>query len=71
MLAVYISFYFTGSPFALPPVGHASTCGETSVTRGIPIGVGVIADFFCVDRNLYLAGEWRPDRLNNAVLHER
>ncbi len=62
--------YFTRSP---RPAGRARPlhAWETSVTRGIPIGVGGDCRFLCADRNLYLAGECRrPDRLNNAVLHE-
>lgn len=67
MLVVYISFIlliafagWLGTPL------HAGT----SVTRGIPIGVGVILISFLLT-GIYI---WRAngefDRLNNAVLHE-
>lgn len=63
MLTVYISFILPG--WLGTPL-HAGT----SVTRGIPIGVGVIVISFVLT-GIYI---WRAngefDRLNNAVLHE-
>ena len=62
MLAVYIGFApgWLGTP--LNP--------NTSVTRGIPVGVGVIVISFVLT-GIYI---WRAngefDRLNNEVLHE-
>ena len=60
MLAVYIGFILLIAP--LNP--------NTSVTRGIPVGVGVIVISFVLT-GIYI---WRAngefDRLNNEVLHE-
>ncbi|STE89271.1 inner membrane protein YjcH [Escherichia coli] len=50
--------------------GHAAESEHHSVTRGIPIGVGVIVISFVLT-GIYI---WRAngefDRLNNEVLHE-
>lgn len=68
MLAVYISFILLIA-FAPGWLGTPLHAG-TSVTRGIPIGVGVIVISFVLT-GIYI---WRAngefDRLNNAVLHE-
>ena len=68
MLAVYISFILLIA-FAPGWLGTPLHAG-TSVTRGIPIGVGVILISFILT-GIYI---WRAngefDRLNNAVLHE-
>ncbi|EJH0233820.1 DUF485 domain-containing protein [Salmonella enterica] len=68
MLTVYISFILLIA-FAPGWLGTPLHAG-TSVTRGIPIGVGVIVISFVLP-GIYI---WRAngefDRLNNAVLHE-
>ncbi|EFT9451205.1 TPA: DUF485 domain-containing protein [Salmonella enterica] len=68
MLAVYISFILLIA-FAPGWLGTPLHAG-TSITRGIPIGVGVIVISFVLT-GIYI---WRAngefDRLNNAVLHE-
>lgn len=58
MLAVYISFILL---IAFAPgwlAGHASTCGNQRHPRNSHWRRGD-CDFFCVNRNLYLAGERR------------
>ncbi|MFY9997807.1 MAG: DUF485 domain-containing protein [Leclercia sp.] len=68
MLAVYISFILLIA-FAPGWLGTPLHAG-TSVTRGIPIGVGVILISFALT-GVYI---WRAngefDRLNKAVLRE-
>ncbi len=68
MLAVYIGFILLIA-FAPGWLGTPLHAG-TNVTRGIPIGVGVILISFILT-GIYI---WRAngefDRLNNAVLHE-
>ncbi len=68
MLAVYIGFILL---IALAPGWLGTPLNpNTSVTRGIPIGVGVIVISFVLT-GIYI---WRAngefDRLNNEVLHE-
>ncbi len=66
-----LSTYIRTSQIAFAPgwLGTPLHAG-TSVTRGIPIGVGVIVISFVLT-GIYI---WRAngefDRLNNAVLHE-
>ncbi|WP_105454316.1 DUF485 domain-containing protein [Escherichia coli] len=68
MLAVYIGFILL---IAFAPSWLGTPLNpNTSVTRGIPVGVGVIAISFVLT-GIYI---WRAngefDRLNNEVLHE-
>lgn len=68
MLAVYIGFILL---IAFAPGWLGTPLNpNTSVTRGIPIGVGVIVIPFVLT-GIYI---WRAngefDRLNNEVLHE-
>ncbi|VFT07053.1 inner membrane protein YjcH [Escherichia coli] len=68
MLAVYIGFILL---IAFAPGWLGTPLNpNTSVTRGIPIGVGVICDLLCSHRYLHLAANGEFDRLNNEVLHE-
>ena len=68
MLVIYVGFILLIA-FAPGWLGTPLHAG-TSVTRGIPIGVGVILISFILT-GIYI---WRAngefDRLNNAVLHE-
>ncbi len=57
MLAVYIGFIFTDRLRARL-AGHPLN-PNTSVTRGIPVGVGVIVISLCPHWYLHLAGERR------------
>lgn len=68
MLVVYVGFILLIA-FAPGWLGTPLHPG-TSVTRGIPIGIGVIVVSFVLTGVYVLRANSEFDRLNNAVLHE-
>ncbi|MTH47999.1 DUF485 domain-containing protein [Intestinirhabdus alba] len=68
VLIVYVGFILLIA-FAPQWLGTPLHAG-TSVTRGIPIGIGVIVISFILTGVYVWRANGEFDRLNNAVLHE-